>query len=312
MTLRFSSNSINNEDQLMPLIIKNLQDSGGELTRQELEKLIANESDEWHEYVEHENISERSHKPWRPFLYTFNYTLKHLKLAGYLDYKRFTPIRLTVQGIRTDLAKFSPDAVRAASQPIWDAEVKQRKQNKTEQHPTDTDGLERDELPVDEQETCASDWREDLKARLKNMDPYLFEAFCRGLLRKMGIIIDEDKGTKKSNDGGIDGYGYAVNSSYRTERVALQCKRFNEGQVGSKNIDELKGAIDSYSAEYGIFMTTSSYSKAAREKAQLGRTPITLIDGDDLINLIEKYEYKVRKVTYYVPDDSKIWGEDDE
>lgn len=304
--LCFSSNTIKNEDQLMPIIIKNLQDNGGELTRRELEDKIANTDDEWNKYVNHTNTSKKRKNDWRPFPFTFNYTLKHLRLAGYLDYKRMTPVKLTAKGIETDLSSFDAKAVRAVSQPIWDAEVERRHAAKERQ---DANRNEDDEIQQENDDELDNKWRADLKQRLKDMNPYKFEMFCRGLLKKMGITIDEEKGVQKSNDGGIDGFGYSVSSSYRMERVALQCKRFNEGQVGSPCIDALKGAIDSNSAEYGIFITTSSYSKAAIEKAKVGKTPITLIDGDQLIDLIEKYEYRVRKVAYYIPDDD-IWNED--
>lgn len=298
--LRFTSNSIENENQLMPIIIKILQDNGGELTRRELEEKIASTDDEWNRYVHQINTSEKSKKEWRPFPFTFNYTLKHLRLANYLGYKRMTPIKLTSKGIEANLDAFDADAIRAISQPIWNAELERRHALKAQDSSVQTDD-ENDERVDDE-------WRAELKNRLKAMNPYKFEVFCRGLLKRMGITVDAEKGTQKSNDGGIDGFGYSINSNYRTERVALQCKRFNEGQVGSRDIDALKGAIDSYSAEYGIFMTTSSYSKAALEKAKTGKTPITLIDGDQLIDLLEKYEYKVRKVTYCIPDDD-IWDE---
>lgn len=304
MDLRFTSNFIENENLLMPVIVRILQGSGGELTRQELESQIANENDEWNQYVSHFNKSAKTGRAWRPFDFTINYTLKHLKLAGYVDFKRMAPIKLTAKGIGADASRLTGEEVRAVSEPIWTEEAKQKRAAKN-----DNGGQEvsREEaLSVESQDLLDDKWRSELKQKLVEMDPYKFEIFCRGLLKKMGISIDKEKGIQKSNDGGIDGYGYSLSANYRTERVALQCKRFREGQVGSKSIDEFKGAIIRHSAEYGIFITTSTFTKSAVEAAKAGRFPITLIDGNKLIDLIEKHEYKVRKVTYCIPDDD-IW-----
>lgn len=307
MAIRFTSNSIENENLLMPLIIKLLQDNGGELTKQELERQIANENDEWNRYVSHfKKSSKPGGKDWRPFDFTVNYSLKHLKLAGYVEFKRMAPIKLTVQGMRADANDLTGETVRAVSEPIWTEEVRQKKAAKNDGSAQESPGDEA--LSETSQELLDNEWRAELKQKLMEMNPYKFEIFCRGLLKKMGISIDKEKGIQKSNDGGIDGYGYSLSANYRTERVALQCKRFSEGQVGSKSIDEFKGAIIRHSAEYGIFITTSTFTKAASETAKTGNFPITLIDGDKLIGLIENYEYKVRKVFYCVPDD-EIWDD---
>ena len=42
-------------------------------------------------------------------------------------------------------------------------------------------------------------------------------------------------------------------------------------------------------ADYGIFITNSRFTVAAQEAAKEG-TPITLIDGDELVRLIIRYE----------------------
>lgn len=307
MNLRLTSNSIDNENQLMPIILQILQDKGGELTKKELERLIANYSDDWNEYVNHYNLSPKTGINWRPFDFTYNYTLKHLLLSGYVKYSRLTPIVLTEKGIKVDINLLSSDQIRNVSQPIWDEQSKEKRAKKELQSAIDSKKIETQDIVEAEKEDIADNkWREELSQKLLAMDPYKFELFCRGLLRKMGITIDKEKGIAKSNDGGIDGYGYSTGANYRTERVALQCKRFTEGSVGSKTINEFKGAIASYSAEYGIFITTSTFTKRAIETAQTGNTPITTIDGEQLIDLIDKLEYKVRKVHYCIPDDD-IW-----
>ena len=288
----------------MPVIVKILQENGGELTKQELERQIANESDDWNRYVCHANQSAKTGRVWRPFDFTVNYGLRHLNLAGYVDFRRLAPIKLTAKGMQADAGALTGEGIRVVSEPIWQEEANRKRAARNGN--SAQEDAEEEALSEERQDAVDYDWRSELKRKLIGMNPYKFEIFCRGLLKKMGISIDKEKGIQKSSDGGIDGYGYSLSANYRTERVALQCKRFSEGQVGSKSIDEFKGAIIRHSAEYGVFITTSTFTKSAVETAKTGNFPITLIDGDRLIDLIEGYEYKVRKVSYCIPDD-EIW-----
>ena len=105
-----------------------------------------------------------------------------------------------------------------------------------------------------------------------------------------------------SNDGGIDGYGYHVDADdFRTTRVVIQCKRFNSDPVSEPDINQFLGAMNKYQADYGVFITNSRFTNKAREAAREG-TPITLIDGNDLIRLVIKYELYITPVTTYVLD----------
>ena len=106
----------------------------------------------------------------------------------------------------------------------------------------------------------------------------------------------------QSNDGGIDGYGYHVDADdFRTTRVVIQCKRFNSNPVSEPDINQFLGAMNKYQADYGVFITNSRFTNKAREAAREG-TPITLIDGNDLIRLVIKYELYITPVTTYVLD----------
>ena len=111
-----------------------------------------------------------------------------------------------------------------------------------------------------------------------------------------------NKGVQVSNDGGIDGYGYHVDADdFRTTRVVIQCKRFNSNPVSEPDINQFLGAMNKYQADYGVFITNSRFTNKAREAAREG-TPITLIDGNDLIRLVIKYELYITPVTTYVLD----------
>lgn len=130
------------------------------------------------------------------------------------------------------------------------------------------------------------------------MSPKKFELFSRILLKKMGVEFTEI-GVQVSNDGGIDGYGYHHDSSdFRTTRVVIQCKRYNTGPVSEPEINQFLGAMSKFNADYGVFITNSRFTKAAKTAALQGH-PITLIDGNDLVDLVKKYEIYIKPITTY-------------
>lgn len=171
-------------------------------------------------------------------------------------------------------------------------EIKQKKNSSSSE----------DVISVDEKEIVENHWREELIEKLKKFPPAKFEMFARKLVAKMNVDMDEKIGVQVSNDGGLDGYGYITSDDFRTARVAIQAKRW-EGNVPSPEIDKFRGAMDKYNAEFGIFITTSKFSKAAIETSRLGTRTITLIDGDIIVDLVAKYELYVKPVTTYVLDD---------
>ena len=134
------------------------------------------------------------------------------------------------------------------------------------------------------------------------MSPAKFEQFSRALLTKMGVEFTNE-GVQISNDGGIDGFGYHKDyNDFRTTRVVIQCKRYNTGPVSEPDINQFLGAMNKYKADYGVFITNSRFTNTAREASRAG-TPITLIDGNDLIRLIIKYELFITPITTYVLDE---------
>lgn len=59
--------------------------------------------------------------------------------------------------------------------------------------------------------------------------------------------------------------------------------------------------IDKFRADYGIFVTTSSFTRGAKKASRTGTSVITLIDGDHLIDLVAKYKLFVEPMIIYKP-----------
>jgi hypothetical protein len=73
---------------------------------------------------------------------------------------------------------------------------------------------------------------------------------------------------------------------FRGEQVAIQCKRYSaSSKIGSSAMQQFIGMIyQHHRAARGIYVTTSSYTKEARQLAE--KNNIELIDGESLVKII--------------------------
>lgn len=143
-------------------------------------------------------------------------------------------------------------------------------------------------------------WRKRLTEVLLNMDPYGFERLSQRLLRECGfsqVVV-----TKKSGDGGIDGTGKLRINGIFSFNVAFQCKRY-KSVVGAAEIRDFRGSLTT-DIEKGVFITTGTFSKAAREEASNpGKQQIDLIDGEDFISKLAEYEIGLKEIKDYEIDE---------
>lgn len=139
----------------------------------------------------------------------------------------------------------------------------------------------------------------ELGESLKNVSPAFFESIVLDVLHKMGYGASRTdlQRVGGSGDGGIDG----VISLDRLglEKVYVQAKRWQQS-VGSPEIQAFYGALAGQRATKGVFITTSSYTKAATEFAKQVEK-IVLIDGVKLAELMIDCEVGVSSRLVKVP-----------
>lgn len=292
------------EKYLVECIFKILKEYGQAMSRAELKEVLSDRDDSIANFIKYERTSEKSKKTYHPFLFKFNFAIKNLAIAGLVTSEG--KIALTEKGINLNVANFDIERdVYDISKGYWDEKHKEYLAEKEQEKTGDDTNLEK----ISPQETYNENLKTKLLDAIAKMSPGKFEAFSRALLKKMGVDFTE-KGTNISNDGGIDGFGYHRDSNdFRTTRVVIQCKRYNVGDVSSPEIDRFLGAMNKNQADYGIFITNSRFTVSARKAAVEG-SPITLIDGDELVRLIIKYElFLVPVQTYELTDFYKIEDE---
>ncbi len=298
--------TLNTEMQISYLIkpiIEVLQEAGGQLDRSEIRDRICEKDEHIAEFEQKIYTSNKRGNQYKKFDFKFNFAIKDLSLVDIVSYVKYNhKIILTQKGSEIDINNFDVQTeVIDKARVYWEESSKKNKNKKKE-----TDNLEIDEDDESENSSTESELLDDFNVKLQDaiakMSPAKFEQFSRALLTKMGVQFT-NKGVQISNDGGIDGYGYHIDTDdFRTTRVVIQCKRFNAAPVSEPEINQFLGAMNKFQADYGVFITNGRFTNNAREAARAG-TPITLIDGNELIRLVIKYELFITPVKTYVLDD---------
>ena len=282
---------------LIKPILKVLQDAGGQLERSEIKERIADLDDQIAEYAEIEKVSKKTGNVYKDFNFRFNFALKNLYIADVLTFTTTSLITLTQKGLYLDIDSLDVEKdIFRITKDYWNKSKSKPKKDKS------ADEIENDHEEVQSEEKIKDDFKDTLLGAIAKMSPKKFEAFSRALLNRMGVEFTE-KGVQISNDGGIDGYGYHIDANdFRTTRVVIQCKRYNSAPVSEPEINQFLGAMNKYQADYGVFITNGRFTKAAKTAAREG-SPITLIDGNDLVRLVIRYELYITPVKTYVLDE---------
>lgn len=124
---------------------------------------------------------------------------------------------------------------------------------------------------------------------LAAMDWEDFEHLCRELFEKAFAGSGaEVKVTQASRDQGVDAIIFDPDV-LRGGKIVVQAKRYTN-TVDVSAVRDLYGAIINEGATKGILVTTSHYGPDAYSFAK--DKPITLLNGSELLGLLEKYGYK--------------------
>ena len=136
----------------------------------------------------------------------------------------------------------------------------------------------------------------DVLDRVRQAAPAFLEQVVVDLMIAMGYGDGDDamgQVTGSSGDGGID--GTIREDALGLDEVYLQVKKYADGNtVGESALRNFAGAIDAAGAMKGVFVTTSSFTRAAQDYVKRSPKRIVLIDGDELARLMVKHNIGVR------------------
>lgn len=126
---------------------------------------------------------------------------------------------------------------------------------------------------------------------LAAMDWEDFEHLCRELFeRAFAGSGAEVKVTQASRDQGVDAIVFDPDP-LRGGKIVIQAKRYTN-TVDVSAVRDLYGAVINEGAVKGILVTTSRYGPESYSFAK--DKPLTLLNGNELLGLLEKHGYKFR------------------
>lgn len=158
-----------------------------------------------------------------------------------------------------------------------------------------------EELLDDAYVKLKSELADELLNRITKCSPAFFERLVIDLLLHMGYGGSQQEAgqvTGKTGDGGID--GIIKEDKLGLDTIYIQAKKWQDGNtVGRPDIQKFVGALAEQGAKKGVFITTSSFTEAARKCIPKNDTKIVLIDGLMLAELMIEYNVGLSVKTNY-------------
>jgi len=139
-----------------------------------------------------------------------------------------------------------------------------------------------------------ADVRKKLHASLQAMNPTEFEELIVQLLVALGF--EDVSLTPASGDGGIDVRGTLVVGDVVRTQMAVQVKRWRRN-VQAPIVQQVRGSLGTH--EQGLIITTSDFSKGAREEAaRPNAVPVGLMNGEQLVALLVENNIGIQRTSY--------------
>ncbi len=140
---------------------------------------------------------------------------------------------------------------------------------------------------------------QELLQKVMESPPSFFERLVVELLVAMGYggsLSDAARAVGQTGDEGID--GIIDEDRLGLDTIYIQAKKW-QGTVSRPEIQKFVGALQGKRARKGIFITTSSFSKGARDYVAMIDTKVVLIDGRRLTEYMIDYNVGVTTVNKY-------------
>ena len=134
----------------------------------------------------------------------------------------------------------------------------------------------------------------ELLKRALALSPTGFEDLVMALLGAMGYGEQGSlERTSATGDAGVD--GIISQDPLALDRIYMQAKRYAVDRVIDRpKIHEFAGALLGKQGDRGVFITTSTFTRGARDEAERLNARIELIDGQRLARLLIDYGVAVQ------------------
>ena len=137
--------------------------------------------------------------------------------------------------------------------------------------------------------------RGELHKKLLEMDWDAFEDLVARFLPEMGFEEIKENASK-IGDGGIDVRGTLLVGDVIRTRMAVQVKKWKKN-VQRPVVQQVRGSLGAH--EQGLIITTSNFSKGAREEAhRKDATPVALMNGEQFVALLVENGIGVKRKSH--------------
>lgn len=226
-----------------------------------------------------------------------NWSKTYLKKAGLLENKRRGYFNITDEGLK--VLEQNPPKIDINFLMQFPGYVEFRTGGKDKPVTTDDTPVTPEEILENSYQNLRNNIAQELLSSVKFCSPEFFEKLVVDLLLNMGYggsRRDAGEAIGRSGDGGID--GIIKEDKLGLDTIYIQAKKW-ENTVSRPEIQKFAGALQGQQAKKGIFITTSSFSKGAREYANIIDSKVVLIDGEILAQLMIDYDIGVSKIKSY-------------
>lgn len=167
------------------------------------------------------------------------------------------------------------------------------------------------EYPPAEAEFDTKDLLEDLKSKAKEfikdriiaLDWEEMQELVAGVLRAMGY---KTRISPQGSDRGKDIVASPDGLGLEQPRIVVEVKHRSNQTMGSQEIRSFLGGR--HKDDKGMYVSTGGFSKDAKYEADRAAIPLTLIDIDDLVDLvIENYEKMDMETRSLLPLTKIFW-----
>ncbi|MBE0661395.1 MAG: Mrr restriction system protein [Bacteroidales bacterium] len=174
----------------------------------------------------------------------------------------------------------------------WDTKNKKKKVDSPDEIEGAGEKAQKQIALLDQYESRALD---GIREYIIDKNPYEFQDMVSALLKAMGYYIAFI--APKGRDGGIDIIAYTDPLGVKSPRIIVQVKHRPDTSISSDDIQRLSGTMKR-SSDFGLFVTSGSFSSPAFIEARSADKHIELIDFTKFVNLWQEYYTKM-------PDDDK-------
>ncbi|MDU5740137.1 MAG: restriction endonuclease [Clostridium sp.] len=245
----------------------------------------------------------------RIFYDRVNWAKTYMKKAGLVEAPKRGTVRITKLGL--ELLNENPKQLRSKDLLRYDSFYEFVSSGNREQNNNENNCVSLNEKTPSEEianafENLKTSLADEILEKINTCSFGFFEKLVIELLIKMGYGGSREeagRATKKTGDEGIDGI---INEDrLGLDSIYIQAKRWKDTVVGRPEIQKFSGALDTPGASKGIFITTSTFSKEAREYVKAINTKnIVLIDGMQLAQYMIEFNvgvsteiiYEVKKI----------------